>query len=557
MRKIAAPGSSAADTTGIAAAGEGSRLGPWLFALLPLALIGGGFILPYGAALGAAFGGTGRGEVLTPALVRISLFTVKQAALSTLVALILGLPGAWLIGTGRFRFSALLRALTGIPFAMPPIIVVLGFVLFFGNAGWGNRLYMALTGAPEGPIRLLYRPEAIILAHGFYNFPLVIRLAGDGIARARRAYMGAAATLGASGLGGALTILLPLALPSLVSASLLVFLYSFTGFAVVLVLGGGPAATTLAVEIYRYARLSLDYRSAGTLALVETLIAALVFLLYLGLQRIEAPPQEPRERIMEGREGSPGGYVFAVLYGLGLFLFVLGPLLSVPVESFLFKPSRTAPPQWSLRWWAAFRDFAAPALFRSLALAAAAATAACILGILAGAALRNAPRTSPLRILIRLCAAAPLASSGIVLSLGWLTLYGRDQARSILTVGILHVVAAFPFAFNSIWEGLRDIPAHTAGAAAVFGASPPLRVLTVELPLSLRRVRSAWGFSAAISLGELNAIMLLGPDKFETLPLLIYRAAGSYRYGTACAAGTLLILCCAGFFLFSEASHGS
>jgi thiamine transport system permease protein len=89
-------------------------------------------------------------------------------------------------------------------------------------------------------------------------------------------------------------------------------------------------------------------------------------------------------------------------------------------------------------------------------------------------------------------------------------------------------------------------------AASVFGASPPLRILTVELPLVLRHIRSAWGFSAAISLGELNAILMLGMEHWETLPLFMYRAAGSYRYGLACAAGTLLILCCLGAFMISE-----
>jgi thiamine transport system permease protein len=350
-------------------------------------------------------------------------------------------------------------------------------------------------------------------------------------------------------------VLFPLALPSLLSAALLVFLYSFTSFAVVLVLGGGPQATTLAVEIYRYARLSLDYHNAGVLALGETLFAVLVFTLYLLLHRGTPPPQDMEERVMEGREGSPGGRVFALIYGLVLLFFVAGPLLSVPAESLLYKPSRSAPPQFSLRWWFAFRDLAAPALARSLGLAALAAAAAVLLAILAAAALKNAAPRSPLGPLIRFCAAAPLASSGIVLGLGWLILYGRDRSRGVLAVAALHSIAALPFAFSSLWEGLRGIPPNIARGAAVFGAHPFLRILTVDLPLSFRRIRSAWAFSAAISLGELNAVMLLGPDNFETLPLLIYRAAGAYRYGTACAAGTLLVLCCAGFFLLAEARH--
>jgi hypothetical protein len=51
----------------------------------------------------------------------------------------------------------------------------------------------------------------------------------------------------------------------------------------------------------------------------------------------------------------------------------------------------------------------------------------------------------------------------------------------------------------------------------------------------------------------LNAVMMLGLEDYETLPLLIYRAVDSYRYGTACAAGTTLILACAAAFVLSDA----
>jgi thiamine transport system permease protein len=453
---------------------------------------------------------------------------------------------------------------------MPSILVVLGFVLFFGNAGWANRLLMAISGARTGPLRILYKPEAIILAHGFYNFPLVLRLVGDGLLKARRAYAPAAATLGATPFQTSLTILFPIALPSLLAAALLVFLYSFTSFAVVLVLGGGPAATTLAVEIYRYARISLDFSSAGMLACIETAIAGLVFIGYLffeGKSRTIIP--DLVERPLETR-GTLWGAAVIILYGLGMCFFVLGPLVSIPIESFLSRTSRASAPGISLRWWRSLGERSIPALFRSIFLALLSATLACMLASLAAAAATLSRTTagapakpersgtgSFLGTLLRAVATAPLVSSGIVLGLGWLILYGRDHARSIGAVAAVHAVTALPFAFNSISEGLKALPLNTMNAASVFGAGPVQRIVTVALPLSMRRLRAAWGFSAAISLGELNAIMILGIEDWETLPLLIYRAAGSYRYGTACAAGTLLILSCAGAFLLSEAGAGT
>ena len=112
------------------------------------------FILPYGAALMSAGGGA---LWENASLFKVAAFTVRQAALSTVLALCLGLPGAWLLSR-ESRVSALLRSVSALPFAMPSILVVLGFVLFFGNSGWANRFLMGISGAKEGPLRILYRP---------------------------------------------------------------------------------------------------------------------------------------------------------------------------------------------------------------------------------------------------------------------------------------------------------------------------------------------------------------------------------------------------------------
>jgi len=529
----------------------------WLLALPPVLAAVFSFFLPYGASLQSAFAGGGKITVWeNTALLGVTLFTLKQAALSVLVSLALGLPGAWFIGGSRSRFAPILRTLTAVPFAMPSILVVLGFVLFFGNSGWINRGFALVTGADEGPFRILYKPQAIILAHGFFNFPLVIRLAGDGLGRARRAYAHAAASLGASPVITALTVILPLAVPALMSAVLLVFLYCFTSFAVVLVLGGGPASTTLAVEIYRNARIFFNYNNAGVLALMETLIAVSLFFTYIFFgKKSRSVKTDIHEHIEIGKRSLLSRIVM-IAYGLVIAFFILGPLFSIPLESLLFRPSRSAGQVLSLRWWESLGSACLPALGRSLTLAFFSATMACVLATLAAGAVKILEERgnghSPLALLIRFFAAAPIISSGIVLGLGWLILYGRNFSRAPLALVILHGVSALPFAFNFISEGFRSLPANTLNAASVFGAGPLRGLLTTALPLSLPRIRSAWGFAAALSMGELNAVMMLGMEGWETLPLYIYRAVGAYRYGTACAAGTLLILGCAAGFLLAE-----
>ena len=553
-----------------------NRAAAWLMALPPLALAVLAFGAPYAASLGLGLTGTGRDYLALPRQVLPTLvFTLKQAVLSTLLALGLGLPGAWFLsspGGGRGRvspFRRFLRSLSALPFALPPILVVLGFALFFGNSGWINRALAALNGAE--PLRILYRPEAIILAHAFYNFPLVLRLAGDSLEQARGAYLPVAASLGASPPRALFSILLPLCLPGIVSAALLVFLYCFTSFAVVLVLGGGPATSTLAVEIYRYARISLDYGAAGILALVETAVAAAAFLFYLVLSgRLDrSNTAADRNRLMIGKEG-PGARLALGFYGLVMIVLVLGPILSIPLESLLQRASRAGSREFSLYWWRMSGEGALPALGRSLILACCSAALSCLLALLANGAILTSEaglrpglgrgggkRGGPITTLLRVAAVSPLASSGIVLGLGWLILYGREHSRSFLSVTLVHGVIALPFAFNSISQGLANLPPTVMRAGTVFGAGPLARILTLALPIASGRLRSAWAFAAAISLGELNAVMMLGMEGWETLPLFIYRAAGAYRYGAACAGGTLLIVCCAVLFSLSDLGRGT
>ncbi len=533
-----------------------------LLSLLPLGLVCFCFFLPYAAALTASFS-KGLGyihEVIfrKSDLFKTVAFTVGQAFISTLLALVLGLPGAWFLGRTEGRGKAILKALTGIPFSLPSILVVLGFVLFFGNAGWLNKFIMAITGKDEGPIRILYRPAAVILAHAFYNFPLVIRLVGDGIYRIKNAYVPAAENLGANPLKSSLTVILPLISPAVISAALLIFLYCFTSFAIVQVLGGGPPATTLGVEIYRYANISFDYTQAGIFAGIETVIALAVFLLYMYFEKksrkLTGSAEDARTSGDTAGKGSSKKINWGfVCYGIIIYIFIAGPIISIPLESVLFKATRTAFRVISFRNWTNTGTLFS-ALSHSLILAVLAASCSTLMGFLAASAHRLMLPGSRWRPILHMGYSLPLLSSGVVLGFGWLALYRNSGVPVFLSLVLMHAIAGFPFSFFSILEGLNGISNNTLHASSLAGAAPLRKVSTIMVPSVLPRLSSAWAFSFAISMGELNTVLMLGSSDWITLPLYIYRAVGSYRFGTACAGGTILIFFTLITFFISDVS---
>jgi len=111
-----------------------------------------------------------------PYTLRILLFTINQAFFSTLLSIVIALPGSYLLVNYNIKGRKLILAVCTIPFVLPAILVILGFVTFYGNNGFLNILLMKIFNLSEPPLKILYSYKAIIIAHAFYNFPIILVL---------------------------------------------------------------------------------------------------------------------------------------------------------------------------------------------------------------------------------------------------------------------------------------------------------------------------------------------------------------------------------------------
>ena len=167
-------------------------------------------------------------------------FTIWQAAASTLLTLVAGLPLAWAIGRFRFRGRSLARALVLVPFVLPTVVVAAAFL-------------EVLPDDYEGGI------WAILAAHVFFNVAVVTRIVGGAWATIDPASGEAATVLGAGPWRRLREVTLPQLAPALSASAALTFLFCFTSFGVILILGG-PARATLETEIYNRAARQFDLR---------------------------------------------------------------------------------------------------------------------------------------------------------------------------------------------------------------------------------------------------------------------------------------------------------
>jgi thiamine transport system permease protein len=487
-------------------------------------------------------------------------FTVWQAALSTALTVLAGLPGAYLIARYQFRGKNLLRALAGVPFVMPTLVVAAAFNALLGPRGWINLGLMALLRTDAPPLSVMNTLGAILLAHVFYNTTIVLRLVGDFWAHLDPRLVGAARVLGASRARAFLTVTLPLLAPAILAAALLVFIFDFTSFGVILVLGG-PQFATLEVEIYRQTVNLFNLPAAGALALLQLACTLGFTVLYTRLAaRVTAPlslrPQTFAQRPLRSRRAR----LAAALVIGGLILLLVAPLAALALRSVTrLEVGRGEQTQTGFTL-AFYRElfvnrresiFYAPpfaAVGNSLAVAGTTVALSLALGLPAAFALARPSRLGALADPLLML---PLGTSAVTLGFGFLITFNRpplDWRASPLLLPLAHTLVAFPFVVRALLPALRGIRPQLRRAAAALGAGPARVLREIDLPLVGRAVFVGGAFAFAISLGEFGATALIARPEFPTIPVAIYRFLGQpgpLNYGQALALSTLLMLVCA------------
>ena len=273
-------------------------------------------------------------------IARVAFFTLFQALASLFVAVLIGLPMAFFCGRRRFFGRKFLLSLSSVPLCVPTLIVALGYITFFGNAGFLNKFFMAVFALEKPPFSFLYSFFGLVLAQGFYNFPLVMSTVSDAWARLPSEQADSARLLGAGEWRIFRTVTIFELMPSIVSACIPVFVYCFFSFMMVL-LFGGIGCSTLEVEIYQAARNTLDFKTAGILSMTETLIACTVVGFYVYLEN----KSKSQKGILSGEisalkpvQGFKEKCAFSALIFL-VSLFFLAPIFSNLLNAFT-SPSR-------------------------------------------------------------------------------------------------------------------------------------------------------------------------------------------------------------------------
>lgn len=497
--------------------------------------------------------------VTTSYYVRTLWFTFWQAAVSTLLTLILAFPGAYVFARFRFPGKQLLQAFTTIPFVLPTVVVAAAFHAFLGSNGIVNTLLMKGFNLVDAPVQLDYSIWFILLAHVFYNYTVIMRVVGGFWAGLQPSLIEAAKVLGASPKQVFFKVTLPLLKPAILTASLLVFIFCFSSFGVILILGG-PRFATIEVEIFRQAVHIFNLPMAAALSLFQILFTFVLMLVYTSLQRKASVSLNPEAiAITQKNVESVKERIIVTVNTFFMVLLLGAPLFALVLRSF------SSTQGFSLVYYKALFEnqirsvFYVPpieAVGYSLGFAGLTLVLALVLGILASSFITgNKNRFSNLLDPIFML---PLSTSAVTLGFGFIIALDRPPLNlrsSILIVPLAHTLVAFPFVVRSLLPALRSIPESLRESAALLGASPLNIWKCVDLPIIGRAILVGAVFAFTVSLGEFGASVFVARPQTPTMPLAIYRflsQPGDLNYGQAMAMSSILMMVTAIGFLSLE-----
>ena len=507
---------------------------------IPAVFLGWFFVYPVATIIAKGLGGgdgspfativsvLGRGSVR-----RIAWFTLWQATVSTILTLIIALPATWVIAHRTFRGKETLRALLLVPFVLPTVVVGAAFTFALG---------------PEGPLGIDLRRTvwAILIAHVFYNVPIVIRTVSTFWERIPEELTHATRTLGESPWRTFLRVTFPLLRPALAAAAAIVFLLTFTSFGVILILGD-LGHSTLEVEIWRQATGLLRFEVAAVLALAQLVVVAIALTFYTRYERSKSVQFVGSHR-SGARPFAPGR---DRLVGVGILVVTIGGLIG-PILV-LFRTAFRVDGAWTTAAFTSLTTradsvglFVAPSA--ALGNTAAFSVAAVIIAVGVGGliALTLTRMHSRSATLFDTIVMLPLGTSAVTIGFGMLVALNRpiDLRTSWILLPIAHALVAIPFVVRSMSPALRSISTDMRAAAATLGASPRDAWRRVELPIIKSAIIVGAAFATAVSVGEFGATsFLVRPDR-PTLPIAIYRLLGqpgSINQTQSAALATILV----------------
>lgn len=207
--------------------------------------------------------------------------TLRLAALTTLILLVIGTALAWWLANTASRLKAVIEAVTALPLVLPPTVLGFYLLVFLNPQSPLGRFWVAVTGQT-----LTFSFSGLVVASVLYSLPFMVQPLQAAFEMVGRRPLEAAATLRASPLDAFLTVAAPMAFRGYLTASVLTFAHTVGEFGVVLMVGGNIPGRTKVISIAIYEHVeTVNYADAHVLSAILVAFSFLVLLFVYVMNR--------------------------------------------------------------------------------------------------------------------------------------------------------------------------------------------------------------------------------------------------------------------------------
>lgn len=214
--------------------------------------------------------------------------SLRVAAISTALALAVGLWLAWTLANRTFRGKEILDAAVTLPLVLPPTVLGYYLLVLLGRASPVGQLYEWLFGGP-----LVFTWQAAVVASLFHSTPLLVKSARAAFESVDRSYERAGRNLGATELRLFWRVTLPLARRSILAAAALAFARSLGDFGVTLMIAGNIPGRTQTVSVAIYD--AVEAGNGSTARILVLIISAVALAVLTLANRLTSNPFGPRQ----------------------------------------------------------------------------------------------------------------------------------------------------------------------------------------------------------------------------------------------------------------------
>ncbi|MFN8016185.1 MAG: iron ABC transporter permease [Acidimicrobiia bacterium] len=448
---------------------------------------------------------TFKNEVSSGKFLKIFTVTFFQATLSTVFTLLLGIFPTYLISKWNFKLRKIISALIVVPFVLPSVVVGASFLKIL----------------PENLHNTLI---AVIAVHIFFNIAVIVKIVGATWEKIPNDLPDSSLTLGASKVKSFIYVTLPLLIPSVIFACSIVFIFCFTSYGAILIVGG-IKNSTLEVEIARQALTFGDVATSSVLSIIQIIFLSIVIVVSNIISNknkhlFNAIDTQRRELTTNRHR------VLALLGSISIFLFVLVPIITLFISSIKYGN------KFSFFAWKHLQPYevrpgitngisSITSLITSLKITLIALCLSIFIGLLATLIIY---KTKFMSKIVEPLYMLPLGVSAVTLGLGILITFSSSPFNwrsNWIFIPISHSLIAIPFFIRTMLPALNAKSKDLSNASFTLGASPIRSIWEIDLKRTKNAFSKSIGFCAAISLGEFGATSLLTKTGNDTAPVAI------------------------------------